>query len=234
MFPLRDENPTRRVAWMNWLLIGANVAAFAYELSLQYGHGSAALGRFIDRWAFDPALLRGAPGSPAVWLTIVTAMFLHAGWLHIGGNMLYLWIFGDNIEDRLGPWRYLAFYLACGVIAALCQAVASGWASVPTLGASGAIAGVHGAYLLLYPRAKVLTAILIVVFIELALLSAWVVIVLWFAIQFANGIATIGPAAAQTAGVAYFAHVGGFLTGAALIVPAWLGGRGRNRFVAWR
>jgi membrane associated rhomboid family serine protease len=233
VFPLRDENPTQHVTWMNWLLIAANVSVFAYEIYLQTIAGPAALARFFTAWSFDPALLRAAPASPQVWLTVLTAMFLHAGWLHIGGNMLYLWVFGNNIEDRLGPWRYLAFYLACGVVAAVAQAFASGFVDVPTLGASGAVAGVLGAYVLLYPRARVLAAIVIVIFIELALIPAWVVIIVWFAIQLANGIATVGPAA-PPAGVAYFAHVGGFLTGLLLIVPTWLRERGRSGFVAWR
>ena len=233
MFPLRDENPTQRVTWMNWLLIAANVAVFAYELYLQTAVGPAALDSFFNTWSFDPARFAAAPASPAVLLTVFTAMFLHAGWLHIGGNMLYLWIFGNNIEDRIGPWRYLAFYLTCGVVATAAQTVASGFVDLPTLGASGAIAGVLGAYLLLYPRARVLTAIVIIFFIELALIPAWVVIVVWFAIQLANGIATVGPAA-QAGGVAYFAHVGGFVTGIVLILPAWLADRGRNGSVAWR
>jgi membrane associated rhomboid family serine protease len=207
LFPLRDENPTKRVTWMNWLLVAANITVFAYEVYLQVRGGDGAVNAFFGRWAFDPAHLAASPLAPAVLLTVFTAMFVHAGWLHVGGNMLYLWIFGNNIEDRLGPGRYLAFYLVCGVVAAVAQSVASGFADIPSLGASGAIAGVLGAYLLLYPRAKVLTAIWIVIFIELALIPAWAVIGIWFAIQLANGIATVGPAAAG-GGVAYFAHVG--------------------------
>ena len=127
MFPLRDENPTSRVTWMTWLLVGVNVAVFAYEIYLSYAGGNAAFEAFVSRWAFDPARLRGGARRPRpCGLTVLTAMFLHAGWLHVGGNMLYLWIFGNNVEDRLGPLAFLAFYLACGSSATVAQTVASG------------------------------------------------------------------------------------------------------------
>lgn len=233
MFPLRDENPTTRITWMTWLLVGANVAVFAYEVYLRYAGGEAPLEVFVSRWAFDPARLAAAPTSPGVWLTVLTAMFLHAGWIHVGGNMLYLWIFGNNVEDRFGPWRFLAFYLACGVAATLAQTVATGPIDVANLGASGAVAGVLGAYLILYPRARVLTAVFIVIVVELTLVPAWVVIMVWFVIQLGAGIASIGPAAAL-GGVAYVAHVGGFAAGIGLTLPVWLSDRRRGRFVAWR
>lgn len=232
MFPLRDENPTSNVTWMTWTLIGVNVAVFAYEVYLGATAGNAALSAFITRWQFDPAQLAATPLSPAVWLTVLTAMFLHAGWLHIGGNMLYLWIFGNNIEDRLGPWQFLGFYLFCGVVAMLAQSFASGFVDIGNIGASGAIAGVLGAYVLLYPRARVLTAIFIIFFFELALVPAWVVIIVWFALQLASGIASLGPALAQ-GGVAYFAHVGGFAAGIVLALPLWATDR-RARSTAWR
>jgi len=233
VFPLRDENPTSRVTWMTWLLVGANVAVFAYEVYLSYAGGNAAIQAFVSRWAFDPARLAAAPASPAVWLTVLTAMFLHAGWIHVGGNMLFLWIFGNNVEDRFGPWLFLAFYLACGTAATVAQSVASGPVDIANLGASGAVAGVLGAYLLLYPRARVLVAIFIIVIFELTLVPAWIVILVWFAVQLASGIASIGPAAAL-GGVAYFAHVGGFATGVVLTLPAWFADRRDGRFVAWR
>ena len=233
MFPLKDENPTSRLTWMTWTIIGLNVAVFAYELYLQATAGAGALDAFYLTWAFDPAHLASSAGSPAVWVTVFTAMFLHAGWLHIGGNMLYLWIFGNNVEDRMGPWWFLGFYLVCGVVATIAQTVASGFADVPTLGASGAIAGVLGAYLLLFPRARVLTAIFIIVFFEVALIPAWVVIVVWFVLQLGSGIATVGPASAG-GGVAYFAHVGGFVCGVLLALPLWFASRRRAAFTAWR
>jgi membrane associated rhomboid family serine protease len=166
-------------------------------------------------------------------MTVLTSMFLHAGWVHIAGNMLYLAVFGDNIEDRIGPWWFLAFYLACGVAAALAQAFGSGFAPSLMLGASGAIAGTLGAYVLLFPHSRVLTAIWIVVFFELARIPAWVLIGVWFLLQLASGVATVGPAAAAD-GVAYLAHIGGFVAGMALISPAWRSARRRGRFVAWR
>jgi rhomboid family protein len=233
VFPLKDENPTSRVTWMNWLLFAVNVAAFGYELLVLAQGGDAALETFVRLWAFDPAALAASPLSPMVWLTVFTSLFLHSGWVHLGGNMLYLAIFGNNIEDRLGPWLYLGFYLACGVAASLVQAAATGFPDVSVLGASGAIAGVLGAYLLLFPGARVLTAIWVFVIVELARIPAWVLIAVWFALQLGSGLATIGPAA-QEGGIAYLAHVGGFVAGMLLIVPAWIADRREGSFVTWR
>lgn len=233
MFPLKDQNPTSRFTWMTWLLLAANVAAFGYEVYLQVTAGDAALASLTARLTFDPSALAASPTSSAVWLSIFTSMFLHAGWVHLGGNMLYLGIFGNNIEDRIGPWRFLAFYLACGAIASLVQAFGTGFPHAQVLGASGAIAGTLGAYLLLFPRARVVTAVFIVFILELALIPAWVVIGVWFVLQLGAGVATIGPSA-PAAGVAYLAHVGGFLAGMALIAPAWIADRSRGRFVNWR
>lgn len=232
MFPIRDENPTSHRTWMTWLLIATNVAVFGYEVYVSVTQGQAAFVDFVNRWSFDAAHLAAAPASPAVWLTVLTSMFLHAGWIHIGGNMLYLAIFGNNIEDRLGPWRFLGFYLACGVVAAVVQAAASGFSDVPMLGASGAIAGTLGAYALLFPRTRVLTAIWIFIFVELARVPAWILIAVWFLLQLGSGLASLGPAAAST-GVAYLAHVGGFLTGIALALPEWAASR-RSRFRSMR
>jgi membrane associated rhomboid family serine protease len=234
VFPLKDENPTSRRTWMTWLLLATNVAVFLWEVWLSAEGGDAALSSFVSAFAFNPAALAASPFSPAVWLTMLTSMFMHSGWVHIGGNMLYLAIFANNVEDRLGPWRFLAFYLACGVAAALAQAVGSGFADAGVLGASGAIAGVLGAYLLLFPRARVLTAIWVFVFVELARLPAWILIGLWFLVQLGSSVASVGPSAAAGVGVAYLAHVGGFLCGMALITPVWMAARRRGRFVAWR
>jgi membrane associated rhomboid family serine protease len=219
---------------MTWIIFAANIGVFAYELWLGSRGGSAAVSAFVAAYAFDPAALAAAPLGFRVWSTVFTSMFLHAGWIHIGGNMLYLAIFANNIEDRIGPWRFLAFYLACGVVAALSQAAGSGFAHTLMLGASGAVAGTLGAYLLLFPRTRVLTAIWVLIFVELARIPAWVLIAVWFLLQLASGLATIGPSAASaTDAVAYLAHIGGFLTGVVLISPAWLAGR-RSRSVAWR
>jgi membrane associated rhomboid family serine protease len=233
MFPLRDENPTSRVIWMTWLLLAANVAVFIYELRIQMTGGDQALSAFIDSFAFDPAALAASPGSPRVWLTLLTAMFMHAGWVHLGGNMLYLGIFGNNVEDRLGPWKFLGFYILCGLVASLVQAFGTGFPHAEVLGASGAIAGVLGAYLLLYPRARVVTAVFVVFIVELARIPAWVLIGLWFLLQLGSGIATVGDQTVS-AGVAYLAHVGGFLAGMCLIAPAWLSDRRSKRFAGWR
>ena len=233
MFPLRDENPTSRLTWMTWLLLAVNVAVFVWELRIQATGGAQALAAFTAAFSFDPAALAAAPGSPRVWLTLLTATFMHAGWVHLGGNMLYLGIFGNNVEDRLGPWRFLAFYVGCGLIASLAEAFGAGFPRAEMLGASGAIAGVLGAYLLLYPRARVVTAVFVIFIIELARIPAWIVIGVWFVLQLGAGIATIGPEAPQT-GVAYLAHVGGFLAGMVLIAPAWFADRRRTRFAGWR
>lgn len=231
MFPLKDENPTSRRAWMTWTLVALNVAVFAFELYIRTTYGDAAFSVWATRWGFDASLLAASPLSPTVWGTVFTSMFIHAGWVHVGGNMLYLAIFGNNIEDRLGPLMFLAFYLACGVAAALLQAFGSGFAPGLMVGASGAIAGTLGAYLLLFPRARVLTAIWIFLFIELARIPAWILIVIWFLLQLGSGLASLGPAASD-AGVAYLAHVGGFVMGMLLVAPVWLGGR-RTRYAGW-
>jgi len=233
VFPLKDQNPTSRITWMTWLLLAANVGIFGYEVYLQATAGDLAVASFTQRLTFDPSALAASPMSPAVWLTVLTAMFLHAGWVHLGGNMLYLGIFGNNVEDRIGPWRFLAFYLACGVAASFAQALGTGFPHIRMLGASGAIAGILGAYLLLFPRARVVTAVFIIFVFELALIPAWIVIGVWFLLQLGAGVASIGPAA-PAAGVAYLAHVGGFLAGMVLIAPAWIADRGGNRSVTWR
>jgi membrane associated rhomboid family serine protease len=218
---------------MTWLLVAVNVAVFGYEIYLRVAGGPVAFERFVTAWAYDPARLAAAPASPLVWATVITSMFLHANLLHVGGNMLYLWIFGNNVEDRIGPARFLGFYLLCGVIATAAQTAATGFVDIGNLGASGAVAGVLGAYILLYPRARVVTAVFIVIIIELVELPAWLVILLWFVLQVASGLASFGTAA-SAGGVAYFAHIGGFVAGLALILPAWLADRARARFTAWR
>jgi len=233
MFPLRDDNPTSSVTWMTWLLVGSDLAVFGYEVYLLFTGGPAAFSGFVAAWPFDPAAFAAGTGAPLVWLTPLTALFLHANLLHVGGNMLYLWIFGNNIEDRLGPWGFLAFYLACGLIATAAQTVATGVIHVDNIGASGAVAGVLGAYLLLYPRARVLTAVFIIIIVELALIPAWIVIALWFVVQVASGLASFGTEA-SAGGIAYFAHIGGFAAGLTLILPAWFRGRTQTNFRAWR
>lgn len=225
MIPLRDENPTRRFPWVTLLLIGANVAVFVYELSL----GPTALEAFWMRWAFVPGRFSADPFSLEQMTTILTAMFMHAGWVHVLGNLLYLWIFGNNIEDRFGPLGFIAFYLVCGISGALAQLLADPTSMVPTLGASGAIAGVLGAYILLFPGASVVTLIPVFIFIEVARVPAYLVIGFWFVLQLGNGLVSLGATGAGTGGIAYFAHVGGFLAGLLLAIPAALAARSRRR-----
>ena len=224
MIPIKDyPGPRRRIPWVTWGLIATNVIIFLYQVSL--GPGAPA---FMFAYSVVPiAVTHGIPqtsipGVPAnlpfhtpnpVYLTLITSMFLHAGWLHIGGNMLYLYIFGDNVEDRMGHIPYLLFYLFCGVIAGITQIAIDPNSSIPSLGASGAIAGVLAAYLVLFPFAGVRTIIFIFIFFTIVMLPAIVLIGLWFILQFFDGIAALSHVQQGMGGVAYFAHVGGFVTG---------------------
>lgn len=214
MIPIKDDNPTRRFPWVTLALIAVNLLVFFYEISL----GDAALNAFIAEWALSPARFLAAPFSTHELLTVVTSMFLHGGWLHVLGNMLYLWIFGNNIEDRLGHSTFLVFYLAAGAAGALAHVAASGAIDVPTVGASGAIAGVLGAYLVLYPGAAIVTLIPIFFFIEVARVPAFLVIGFWFLLQLGSGVASLGSVA--SGGTAWFAHIGGFIAGL-LVAVLW-------------
>jgi membrane associated rhomboid family serine protease len=214
VIPLKDDNPTRRFPWVTVLLIVANLAVFLFEASL----AEESLNAFITEWGLVPARLLADPFDPRELLTVFSSMFLHGGWLHVLGNMLYLWIFGNNIEDRLGSAGFTLFYLAAGVAAALAQVAAAGPVDIPTVGASGAVAGVLGAYLVLYPGAAVVTLIPIFFFIEVARVPAFLVIGFWFLLQLGNGVASLGDMA--SGGVAWFAHIGGFAAG--LVVAAFL------------
>ncbi len=193
--------------------------------------------------SFVPARFWAAPLYPPNLIRIVISMFLHGGWLHLGGNMLYLWIFGDNIEDRLGHFKYVIFYLLCGFMATMTHAVMNAGSRLPSIGASGAIAGVLGAYLILFPRARVTTLIPIFVFITIRELPfvfitirelpAVLVLGLWFVLQFFVGVASIGESAEATGGVAVFAHIGGFIAGMALV--ALMGGMRKQIYQeSWR
>ena len=212
MIPLYDDNPTRRIPWTTWFLVAANIAAFVYELSLP----AEELTRVLTTNGFLPSRFFTNPADPAQLLTLVTAQFLHAGWLHLLGNLLYLWIFGNNVEDRFGHWRFALFYVMAGAVAAMAHGATDPASSVPVVGASGAIAGVLGAYALLYPRARVVSLIPIVFFFELAAIPALFVIVFWFALQLAQGLGALGSA---TAGVAWWAHIAGFLFGIVVTAP---------------
>lgn len=218
MIPLRDNVPSGRFPLVNTLLIVANFIVFFHELSI----GPAGLTRLIDRWGIIPARLAPLLHHPSIgalpaYATLVSAQFIHGGWLHILGNMLFLFIFGDNVEDRMGHARYLFFYLLVGVVANAVYVLVSPASAVPTIGASGAIAGVLGAYLVSYPRARVLTLIILVIFVTVVRLPAWIFLLYWFFLQVISGFATLPSAAAAASGVAWWAHIGGFVAGALLI-----------------
>jgi len=199
MFPIGDDDSTRRtIPVVTYVLIALNVLFFFVELS----GGDP----FIEHWSVVPRRLLANPGSD--FPTIFTSMFMHAGWLHLGGNMLYLWIFGDNVEDSFGHLKFLIFYLLCGIAATLAQLAFSTGSNVPNLGASGAIAGVLGAYILLFPRGQVK----VLMGRGVIPMPALVVIGLWIVLQLVSGIGSI-TTSAETGGVAYMAHIGGFLAG---------------------
>lgn len=217
MLPIGDNpGPRRRIPYVNYALIALNVVVFILEMvegpcfQVAYSQIPAAV------LSGHPAQLQGCPyGQPSpVWVTLFTSMFMHANLLHIAGNMLYLWIFGDNVEDRLGHVGYLVFYLFCGVAADAAQIAIDPSSTVPNLGASGAIAGVLGAYIVFYPGSRVRTLVFLGFFVTIANLSALIVIGLWFVLQLISGLGSIGIV--QQGGVAYFAHIGGFAAGVAI------------------
>jgi membrane associated rhomboid family serine protease len=209
--PLYDDNPTSRVSYVTYALIALCSLVFLWQLGQDDDVVSTAYGMTPAYLFHAVALPDDAPISP--WMTIFTSMFLHGGWLHLGGNMLFLWIFGNNIEDVLGHVRYLLLYLVSGAVAALCQALPDTASTVPMIGASGAIAGVLGAYLLIYPYAKVHVLIWIIIFVRIITVPAWIMLGLWFGLQLLDGLLSD----AGDAGVAFWAHVGGFISGVALL-----------------
>ena len=202
MFPIGDDDSAERtVPVVTYALIALNVLFFFVELN--------AGDPFIQRWSVVPRRLMENPGGD--FITVFTSMFMHGGWLHLAGNMLYLWIFGDNVEDRLGHAKFVVFYLLCGIAATIAQVAVSAGSNVPNLGASGAIAGVLGAYLILFPRGQVR----VLMGRGIVPMPALVVIGMWIVLQFINGIGSITQSA-ETGGVAYMAHIGGFVAGLAL------------------
>ena len=206
MIPLRDVIPSRSTPVVTISIIVLNVLVFAYQLSLG-ASGQA----FIFAHGLVP--------SEFSLITLVTSMFLHGGLMHVGGNMLYLWIFGDNVEDRMGHARFIVFYLLCGVAAALAQTWANPNSPVPMVGASGAIAGVMGAYFVMYPRSRIVTLIPIFFFIQLVEVPAVIFLGLWFLMQFLSGLgsAALSPDTNMSGGIAFWAHVAGFVAGLAAV-----------------
>jgi len=216
MFPLRDDNPTRIVPLITWTLIAVNVMVFFYQASL----GPRAGEIFIYKYGTIPAVVVGTKSLPASLsaippaASIFTSMFLHGSWMHLIGNMWFLWIFGNNIEEAMGAFRFLIFYLLCGFFASLTHILSNASSTIPSIGASGAISGVLGAYAVIYPRARVWTLIFLFFFVRLIYLPAAIVLLYWFILQVLYSSVT-GP---QTSGgIAYGAHIGGFIAGVLLV-----------------
>lgn len=216
--PLYDDNPTRRTPVVTLALIVLCVLVYGWQASLGPREEDLA----VYAYGVVPAVLFGYAELPDAlqvvppWATVVTSMFLHGGVLHLGGNMLYLWIFGNNVEDSMGRGRFALFYLLCGTAAALAQSLASPLSEVPMLGASGAIGGVLGAYLVLHPRANVRVLMWIIIFVRLINVPALIVLGVWFAGQLLSGVTT---PTSDAGGVAFWAHIGGFVAGALLVLP---------------
>jgi len=217
MIPLKDTIPSRTVPFINYTIILLNFLFFLYQLSL-----GPHLEKFLYAWGVVPAqffapLSIGHLHLSQRILPLFTSMFLHGGWLHFLGNMLYLYIFGDNVEDRLGHARYFLFYLLCGVLAAAVHLLTNTGSRVPTIGASGAIAGVMGAYFFLFPYARVVTLIFIFFFFDIVEIPAFFFLAFWFILQFLSGTVSFDAQNALSGGVAWWAHIGGFLAGILLL-----------------
>jgi membrane associated rhomboid family serine protease len=212
LLPLKDDNPTSSFPFVTIGIILANGLIFFHQITLDF----AASQRFIYQWGAIPyqithgEVLRVTPSIPLP-LTIFSSIFLHGGFLHIFGNMLYLWIFGNNIEDSLGHFRFFLFYLVCGLFAGVAQIVSSPDSTVPMIGASGAIAGVLGAYLILFPGARILTLVFIIIFVKVIRIPALIVLGFWFFIQL------LGVGGGADTNVAFLAHIGGFIAGLILV-----------------
>ncbi|HZS47557.1 MAG TPA: rhomboid family intramembrane serine protease [Blastocatellia bacterium] len=243
LFPIGDDNSQRTIVpWVTWGLIAVNVLVFLYEsvqgesfvngfsvIPYEITHGVDLVGTAKVLAGDHYEVIRQYPGPPIIYLTLLTSMFMHASWLHIGGNMLYLWIFGDNVEDAMGHGRFLIFYIICGLCADFSQIAVDPNSVVPNLGASGAIAGALGAYVVLYPTNRI-RVIVPIFLLFITTLPAVIVIGLWFVLQLISGYGAIATTQ-QSSGVAFMAHVGGFIAGALLVFvfrrkrpqppPAW-------------
>ena len=227
MIPLKDDVPSRSFPIVTLVLIALNVAAYVYQLSLGISvdpTGRAAADAFVFEFGATPCRLTATCDRgdfPSPYVTVFTSMFLHGSPLHVGGNMLYLWIFGDNVEDMLGHGRFLVFYLLSGVAAAVAQTITSPTSTIPMIGASGAVSGVLGAYLLLFPYATILTLMIFGFFVRSVHIPAVIVLGFWIVLQLINGWLTVSASAmgrGESGGVAWFAHIGGFLAGMLLLL----------------
>lgn len=217
MIPIADELPVRRTPWVTWGLIAINAVVFVYQLFL-----GSRIDQFYMNWGAVPGYISDPLNYPLASVTLLSAMFIHGGWSHLMGNMLYLWIFGDNVEDLLGHVGYLIFYLAAGVAAGVAQVAAQLFAYwvgdpnslwIPGVGASGAIAGVLAVYLVLFPKAPVRVLVPGIYVLRMARIPALIVLGFWFVIQLFNGVLSLGAIGVASGGVAWFAHIGGFVLG---------------------
>ncbi len=217
MFPIRDHNPSSRVPFVTYALIAANIGVFLSYVGLL--GNERALFELFWTWGAVPVKITHGVGFEGLF----TSMFLHAGFMHLAGNMLFLWIFGDNLEDKMGHFGFALFYLASGLGAVALQIAVAPMSEVPMVGASGAIAGVMGGYLLLFPRARVDVLVIIIVIFKIFPMPSWIMLAVWFGLQVVNG--AVNPA--DGGGVAYWAHAGGFIVGLLATVPVWLRAGGR-------
>lgn len=217
MIPLRDVIPSRTRPVVTVALIAVNAAVFLHQQALAPREFEV----FVREWGLVPAQFSV--------VAVLTSMFMHGGWMHVIGNLLYLWIFGDNVEDRMGHGRFLVFYLLCGVAAAMLQVAVNPASQVPMVGASGAIAGVLGAYLVMFPRSRILTLVPIFVFVQIIEVPALLFLGLWFLLQLLSGVGTLGQSA-DVGGVAFWAHAGGFVAG---LVAVWVFRRPERQRVEW-
>jgi membrane associated rhomboid family serine protease len=214
MIPISDEIPSRRVPVVTWGLITANAVIFLYELLL-----GPQVDQMYMAWGVIPAHITDPLDHPLAFLTLFTSMFIHGGWTHLIGNMLYLWIFGDNVEDVLGRVGYTLFYLAAGIVASLAQVVVAPSSTIPGIGASGAIAGVLAVYLVLFPTAPVRVLVPGYLMMRIVRVPSLIVLGFWFIIQLFNGFLSLGTMSVATGGVAWFAHIGGFVAGLVVGFP---------------
>ncbi|MBL8242501.1 MAG: rhomboid family intramembrane serine protease [Bryobacterales bacterium] len=217
MIPLRDTQPSYTFPYVTVAIIALNVLAFLFEFSM----ADYELNFFIAHYGVIPARFE--------WSDVITSIFLHGGWMHLIGNMWFLWIYGDNVEDILGHAQYLVFYLLCGVAATMVHILFNMDSRVPTVGASGAIAGVMGAYVVKFPHSRITTLVPVFVFLTTMEIPAYVILLYWFVIQFFSGVGSVGHSHLSQGGVAWFAHVGGFLAGVALILVMRTQQRWRHR-----